>query len=255
MQSLGRPPLIVGNWKMFKGADEGAKAAREVVRLSTSIHGVEVCVAPAFTALYAVKRALEGSRVTLSAQNTYWEEQGAFTGEVSPSMLADLGCDYCIIGHSERRTYFHDTDETVNRKLRALLGHNITPILCVGESLPERDAGQAAAKVTGQVEAGLRGVSPAEVARVVVAYEPIWAIGTGRNASPAQAEEIHKLIRAVLVRLAGEKAAGIRILYGGSVKPENAAALLAEENIDGALVGGASLDPANFAAIARQAHQ
>lgn len=255
MITVSRTPLIMGNWKMFKGANEGAQAAREVARLTASIHGVEVGVAPAFTALYAVGKALEGSRVKLSSQNVYWEDQGAFTGEVSPKMLTDLGCHYGIIGHSERRTYFGETDQGVNRKAKALLEHKITPIVCVGETLPERDAGDAARKVTGQVEAALANLSPAEIERLVIAYEPIWAIGTGRNASPAQAEEIHKLIRAVLVRLAGsEKAESVRILYGGSVKPENAGALIAEENIDGALVGGASLDPENFAGIVRQAH-
>lgn len=254
MATFERSPLIVGNWKMYKGAEEGAKAAREVARLTASVRGTEVGIAPPFTALYAVKRALEGSAVKLCAQDVFWEPQGAFTGEISPTMLADLGCQYCIVGHSERRTYFQETDELVNKKVRALLEHQIIPILCVGETLPERDSGEASQKVIRQVEMGLMGLSPEEIGKVVIAYEPIWAIGTGRNATPAQAEEIHAIIRALLVRLAGEEARSVRILYGGSVKPENASALLAEENIDGALVGGASLDPENFAKIVRFAH-
>jgi triosephosphate isomerase len=255
MNNTSRIPLIVGNWKMYKTVDEGAKAAREVARLVASIRSVEVGIAPPFTALYAVKKALDGSSVKLAAQNVYWEEQGAFTGAISPGMLEEVGCDYCIVGHSERRAYFRETDQSVNKKIRALLSHNITPIVCVGESLPERDAGDAAKRVTSQVEAALEGFTPKEIGSLVVAYEPIWAIGTGRNASPAQAEEIHKIIRTVLLRLAGEaEASKIRILYGGSVKPENAAALIAEENVDGALVGGASLDPEGFSKIARQAH-
>jgi triosephosphate isomerase (TIM) len=254
MKKVLRVPLIVGNWKMYKGADEGAKAAREVARLVASVHSVEVGLAPPFTALYPIKKALEGSNVKLAAQNVYWEEQGAFTGAISPLMLEDVGCDYCLVGHSERRALFRETDETVNKKVRALLGHKVTPIVCVGESLPERDAGEAARKVTSQLEAGLHGFTPKEISALVIAYEPIWAIGTGRNATPAQAEEIHQIIRTVLLRLAGDEAYSIRILYGGSVKPENAAALIAEENVDGALVGGASLDPEGFSKIVKQAH-
>jgi triosephosphate isomerase len=198
-----------------------------------------------------VRRALEGSHLALSAQNVYWEEKGAFTGEISPMMLADVGCRYCIVGHSERRASFGDTDEVVAKKIRALLAHPLSPILCVGESLAERDGGQAASKVTHQLEVALAGLSAEEIGRTVVAYEPIWAIGTGRNATPNQAEEIHVVVRSVLRLMAGDTADSVRILYGGSVKPENAAELLAQENVDGALVGGASLDPAGFAQIVR----
>jgi triosephosphate isomerase len=254
MNKKSRIPLIVGNWKMHKTVDEGAKAAREVARLVASVRAVEVGIAPPFTALYAVKKALDGSSVKLCAQNVYWEEQGAFTGAISPGMLAEVGCDYCIVGHSERRAYFNDSDQTVNKKARALLGRGVTPIVCVGETLPERDAGDAARKVTSQIEGALQGFTPKEIGSLVVAYEPIWAIGTGRNATPPQAEEIHAVIRTVLMRLAGEEAHSIRILYGGSVKPENAATLIAEPNVDGALVGGASLDPEGFAKIVKQAH-
>jgi triosephosphate isomerase len=214
----------------------------------------DVVVCPAFTALRSVQTLIEADRLDLhlGAQNVYWEEQGAYTGEVSPPMLAKLGVKFVIVGHSERRQILGETDEMVNRKTKAVLAHGMTPIMCVGETLEEREAGQTAAKVKGQVQDGLDGVSGEQVAGMVIAYEPIWAIGTGRNATPEDANETIGTIRSMVAGLAGEAAAAaVRIQYGGSVKAGNIAALMAQPEIDGALVGGASLDATDFAHIVR----
>ncbi|GIW44128.1 MAG: triosephosphate isomerase [Candidatus Binatia bacterium] len=245
-----RVPLIVGNWKMHGLIAEARNLAHAVRQGVARMSGRQVAVAPPFTALGAVAKTLQGSSVLLAAQNMHWEERGAFTGEVSPLMLRDIGCELVILGHSERRQFFGEDDATVRRKVHAALKHNLTPIVCVGETLAEREAGQTLAVVTTQVRAALLDLDPAAMRRVVVAYEPVWAIGTGRVAAPQQAQEVHSWIRQLLFEQFGEVAAEIRILYGGSVKPDNIDALMAEPDIDGALVGGASLDAASFVRIA-----
>ncbi|MGQ9778803.1 MAG: triose-phosphate isomerase [Bacillota bacterium] len=246
-----RRPLIAGNWKMYKTTAEARALVSALVAALQDEERVEVVVCPPFTALAAVAPLLAGSRIALGAQDVHWEDEGAFTGAISPRMLVDLGCRYVIIGHSERREYFAETDETVNRKTRAALAHGLTPIVCVGESLAQREAGQTRFFVTGQVRAGL--ASLGEKAReIVIAYEPIWAIGTGRSATGADAAEVIGLIRDTLAEMYGaETAAAVRILYGGSVKPENIKEFMTSPGIDGALVGGASLKAESFVPIVR----
>jgi triosephosphate isomerase len=212
---------------------------------------VEIVIAPPFPALAAVGRRLAGSRVALAAQNVNPEKQGAFTGEVSPPMLAELGCAFCIVGHSERRTLYGEGDDFVARKAAALLAHGIRPIVCVGETLEQREQGRSGAVVQAQLAGSLASVPAERAAEIVVAYEPIWAIGTGRTATPELAQQVHALIRAALGERFGSAGERIPIQYGGSVKPDNAAALLAQKDIDGALVGGASLEPESFAQIVR----
>ncbi len=243
-----RIPLIAGNWKMYKTVGE-AIALVEALRDAPLPIDVEVAVCPPFTALREVGRILEGSLIALGAQNMHWEAQGAFTGEVSPVMLADLRCTYVIIGHSERRQHFGETDERVSRKVRAAFAHGLIPIMCVGERLEEREAGQAEAVVTRQMEAGIEGLQADQIRRLVVAYEPVWAIGTGRSASGEEANRVIGLIRGVLSERFGGAASEMRILYGGSVTPDNAAEFARQSEIDGALVGGASLDAAKFLRI------
>lgn len=244
-----RKPLIAGNWKMFKTTAEAVEFARSFLKLYEKAEAEAAICAP-FTQLAALKEALGKSGVKLGAQNMHFEEQGAFTGEISPSMLAEIGVDYCIIGHSERRQYFAETDETVNRKLHKAFEHGIVPILCVGEVLDQRDGGEALNVVKRQTEEAVKGLSPEQVKRLVVAYEPVWAIGTGRTASPEQANEMCGHIRSVLAGLYGEDISKeVVIQYGGSVKPENAAELMNMDEIDGALVGGASLKPEDFIRI------
>lgn len=262
MTSRARTPLVCGNWKLHPATIAASEVlARDVVTALRSPDGaapagVEVAVAPVFTALAAVGRALVGSSVLLAAQDTCAEEKGAFTGEVAPSMLLDAGCALCIVGHSERRHIYGETDALVSRKRQALLARGLRPIVCVGETLAERDAGRAEEVVLGQIEGSFSGADAASLLRCVVAYEPVWAIGTGKVAQPEDAQHMHAAIRARLAARFGDKAAGaMRILYGGSVKPENAPDLMAEADIDGALVGGASLDAGGFAAIARAAVQ
>ncbi|MDQ1444813.1 MAG: triosephosphate isomerase [Acidimicrobiaceae bacterium] len=249
-----RRPLISGNWKMHHNHFEAIQVVQKLsFRLRTEDYDdVDVSVHPPFTDIRSVQTVLESDRIpiALGAQNCHWEDKGAFTGEVSAPMLAKLNVTYVIVGHSERRELFGETDETVNKKLRAVLGAGMTPILCVGETLAEREAGETDAKVSGQVRAGLAGVKPEQVAALVVAYEPIWAIGTGRNATAEDAQGTIRAIRDVVGDAAGaDPAAAIRIQYGGSVKPTNIAELMAQPDIDGALVGGASLDPDDFARI------
>jgi triosephosphate isomerase len=247
-----RTPLIAGNWKMNKTVGEAIAFARELVPRLRGATGVEVCVAPPFTALYAVGRALEGTRVRLAAQDMHWEDQGAYTGEISAPMLAEAGATMVILGHSERRQYFGERDADVRRKAEKALSTGLTPIVCVGESLQERDRGAAFSVVGGQVRGAMEGLGAEAVDRVVVAYEPVWAIGTGRTATAQQAQEIQAHIRSILSELGGmERAERTRILYGGSVKPDNIAELMREPDVDGALVGGASLDIEGFASIVR----
>ncbi len=245
-----RTPIIAGNWKLYKTVGEAVELVKELLAGLEDVSGREVVVCPPFTALYAVRPLLVGTRVGLGAQNLYHEPQGAFTGEISAGMLSDVGCNYVIIGHSERRQYFGETDEGVNRKIRAALGAGLTPIVCVGELKSERDQGQAEAVVGRQISGGLTGLSAAEAARLVVAYEPVWAIGTGDTATPEDAQAMHAAIRAMLGgQFGAEVAAGMRIQYGGSVKPDNIDELMACPDIDGALVGGAALKAASFLRI------
>ncbi len=247
-----RKPVIAGNWKMFKTASEGAALARELRPKVSMIHDVEIVVCPPFTTIPAVAQALAGSNVGVGGQNLHWEQHGAFTGEVSGPMLADAGCRWVVVGHSERRQLFGETDEGVHRKAKAALAAKLSPIVCVGETLAEREAGRTLEVVGRQIGGALGGLSDGEIAGLVVAYEPVWAIGTGKTATSAQAEEVHAAIRAQLAKSHGQKVSdGLRILYGGSVKPENVKELMAQPDVDGALVGGASLTADSFAAIVR----
>ncbi len=244
--------LIAGNWKMNMTRKEIDSFFEEFLRMVPYLPNErEVAIIPPFVYIPYVSEKLKGTTINYGAQNLFYEEKGAFTGEVSAEMLKDLGCTYVIIGHSERRKYFCETDETVNRKIKAALGKGLTPIVCVGETLEERESGKTFEIIEGQIRKGLDGVELSEPERLVIAYEPVWAIGTGKTATPQQAEEVHAFIRKLLKEKFGEISKDIRILYGGSVKPENAAGLMEMENINGALVGGASLDPVSFYRIIR----
>ncbi len=253
-----RKPIMAGNWKMHHNHLDAIQVVQKLsYRLSSEDYErCEVVVCPSFTSLRSVQTVIEADNLpmALGAQNVFWEEKGAYTGEVSPLMLAKLAVSYVIVGHSERREIFGETDEMVNQKVKAVFGHGMTPIMCVGETLAEREAGETQAKVSRQVQAGLDGVDAKQVEAMVIAYEPIWAIGTGRNATPEDANETIGTIRSMVAGLAGEAAAAsMRIQYGGSVKPGNIAALMAQPEIDGALVGGASLEADDFAQIVRWA--
>jgi triosephosphate isomerase len=245
-----RRPVIAGNWKMYKTLKETVQFIEGFKPLvKNSIH-CDIVIAPPFTALSEAVKAAQGSNIGISAQDLFWESEGAFTGEVSASMLADLGCSYTIIGHSERRQYFGETDETVNKKIRAALTGTLIPIVCVGETLAEREAGQTRPVIETQCHQGFAGLTGEDFSHIIVAYEPVWAIGTGRTATPELAEEVHQFIRSRIQQQFGEKVAqSLRILYGGSVKPENVKGLMAQSDIDGALVGGASLNADSFARI------
>jgi triosephosphate isomerase len=253
--TVARRNFVCGNWKMHKTAGDAISLATEIVAGLADLAGkVQVAVAPPYTALHAVAQALtRGGPVELAAQNVHWEPQGAFTGEISAAMLADACCTYCIVGHSERRQLFGETDETVRKKVGALLQANIRPIVCVGETLAEREANRTLEVVDRQVRRGLAGLPGEVLAAVTIAYEPVWAIGTGKNATAAQAQEVHAAIRKILRELGGAIADQVRIQYGGSVKPENAAELMAQPDVDGALVGGASLKAREFLAIVKGA--
>ncbi len=247
-----RVALLAGNWKMHGTAPEAVQLAAAVVGAVRDVADRDVLVAPPFPSLAPVAERLKGSRVLLAAQNLHWEDKGAFTGEVSGPMLAAVGCTHVIVGHSERRQLFGDTDEWVARKVGAALRSGLTPIMCVGETLQEREANETWAVIDRQLRAALFGLDPAAIAGLVLAYEPVWAIGTGKVATPEQAQEVHGSIRALLGELAGPAVAGqVRILYGGSVKPDNIDALMRQPDLDGALVGGASLNAADFARIVR----
>ncbi|MBI5888880.1 MAG: triose-phosphate isomerase [Deltaproteobacteria bacterium] len=243
-------PLVAGNWKMNTTLREGAGLVMSLRELIKGVDSVEILIAPPFTHLHHLSHLAADSPIKLAAQNVYWEKKGAFTGEISPEMLKDVGCRYVIIGHSERRQYFHETDETVNRKLLFSIKEGLKPIVCVGETLEEREAGKALTKVRSQLKKALSGIVVGTLKEVAVAYEPVWAIGTGRNASPEDAEEVHSAIKELLFDMFDtEFANSVRVIYGGSVKPDNMDALMAQPNIDGALVGGASLKAADFARI------
>jgi len=247
-----RRPVIAGNWKMFKTISETKGFFSSFLPLVSGVSHCEIVVAPPFVSLAAASAAAAGSHVANSAQDVYWKKEGAFTGEVSIPMLLDVGCTHTIIGHSERRQFFGEADETVNEKSRAAVAGGLQPIVCVGETLAERDAGKAAEVVRRQVRQGLAQLTESDLSPMIVAYEPVWAIGTGRTATPETAAEMHGEIRRTIGEIWGAKAAAaMRILYGGSVKPDNIQELMRREDIDGALVGGASLDPTSFAAIVK----
>ncbi len=245
--------LIAGNWKMNKTVAEAIALVDELKQKSGIISKADVVVCPPFTALPAVVEELQKSSIGVGAQNVHWAESGAYTGEVSAAMLRDIGVRYAIIGHSERRQYFGETDETVNKRLQAALAAGLTPIVCVGESLEQRENGEMASVVTSQLKADFAGLSSEDMESVIVAYEPIWAIGTGKTATPEQAQEVHALIRNQLRESFKTVADGTRILYGGSVKAANATELLNQADIDGALVGGASLKADDFLGIIEKA--
>jgi triosephosphate isomerase len=247
-----RIPVIAGNWKLYKKTGDALDLARELVQLVGERAEIEIIVAPSFTVLGRVSAFLSGSRIAVAGQDCFWQEEGAFTGEVSPGMLIDAGCSHVLIGHSERRQYFGETDETVNRKVKAALQAGLSTILCIGETLEERDSDKTFQVIERQIKDGLREISAEGLRRIVVAYEPVWAIGTGRTATDDQAQEAHSFIRSLLSELYSRiDSDATRILYGGSVKPENIAGLMSRPDIDGALVGGASLSAASFASIIR----
>ena len=246
-----RKPILAANWKMHKTLAEAESFAQAFLPQVADADGVDVVIAPPFTALAALGRALDGSRVALAAQNVNPESQGAFTGEIAAGMLLDVGCAYGIVGHSERRSLYAETDDLIARKAAALLALDVRPIVCVGETLAEREAEQTFAVIGRQLAGSLAGLPAARAAEIVVAYEPVWAIGTGRTATPQIAQEVHAFIRESLRQPFGAGAQDVRIQYGGSVKPDNVDSLMAQPDIDGALVGGASLDPAAFARIVK----
>lgn len=248
-----RRPIVAANWKMYKTVHEAVVYIKELRRLAKDVHDVEIVVAPPFTALHPAMEAARASNIAIAAQDVYFEKEGAFTSAVSAGMAQEAGAEFGIVGHSERRRVFHDTDEIVNRKTQAAVAAGLTPIVCIGETLEERERNETTAVLDRQIKAGLDGFSGDQIAGFVIAYEPVWAIGTGRNASPEQANEAHAHIRQRLRSWFGGPAAeGCHILYGGSVKPENVAAIAAQPEVDGALVGGASLDPAAFYEIIRK---
>jgi triosephosphate isomerase (TIM) len=247
-----RKPLIAGNWKLAKTIEESVKTVKELKSLVSDVKDREILVCPVFTSLKPVCDALKGFNINVGAQDCYWEEKGAFTGEVAPSMIKDTGCSHVIIGHSERRQFFHETNETVGKKTLAALRNGLTPIVCIGELLAERESGKTFAVNEKQIREGLGVLSKEQAAKIVIAYEPVWAIGTGKVATPSQAEEVHIYIRKTVEAMFGKDVAdGMRILYGGSVKPDNVTELMGQQNIDGALVGGASLEAASFAKIVK----
>ena len=247
---MSRIPFVAGNWKMHKTVAETVAYVKEFRSLVKDIHGIDIVLATPFTSIHPAAEAARNSNVAISAQDVYWETHGAFTGEISAAMLREAGAEYVIIGHSERRTLFAETDEAVRRKIGAAFEGSLTPIVCIGETLAERDANQTFAVLDRQLAKGLEGLTAVQLTELVIAYEPVWAIGTGRNATPAQAAEAHGHIRQRLQATFGQEAANaVRILYGGSVKPDNVSALASQPNVDGALVGGACLDVQSFVDI------
>ena len=249
-----RKPIIAGNWKLNKTPHEAILLVDELKRELVDVMGVDVVICPPFVDLTDVSDALIDHDIALGAQNVFWEDAGAFTGEISAPMLKELAVTYVIIGHSERRQYFNETNETVNKRLRAVLKHGLTPIVCVGENLAQREANKTFDIIKDHCEGSLKGLSAEEMTKVVVAYEPVWAIGTGKTATPQQAQEVHVFIRQLLGKMFNSEIANsVRIQYGGSVTPENIALLMAQEDIDGALVGGASLKAPSFASIVKGA--
>ena len=251
MKTRKRIPLLAGNWKMHKTISESAALVNELKKSCAGIGDREILVCPPYPSLGAINELVKGTNIRLGAQNLHWEAQGAFTGEVSGPMLKSAGCQYVIVGHSERRQYFGETDETVNRRMKAAFAHGLIPIVCVGETLKEREDGKASNVVDKQMRQGLVGITPDQALKLVIAYEPVWAIGTGKTATPQQAQEMHALIRKILSEFGKDLSEKIRIIYGGSVKPDNIDSLMAEADIDGGLVGGASLKAEDFARIVK----
>jgi triosephosphate isomerase len=250
-----RKPIIVGNWKMYKSIGQAIELANGLKREFFQIEpeDIDIVLCPVYTCLSEVAEVIANSNISLGGQDVYWLDEGAFTGEVSAPMLKDAGCSYVVIGHSERRQFFGETNETVNKKVKAVLKHGLTPIVCVGESLAQREANKTFEVLADHVQNGLVGLNEEEVSKIVIAYEPVWAIGTGKTATSAQAQEAHKYIRDLLVKLYNQDIAdGIRIQYGGSVKPENIEEIMAQPDVDGALVGGASLKVESFSEIIKR---
>ena len=247
-----RRPLIAGNWKMYKTAEESAETARQLVERVADVGDVDIMIAPTFTALTSVFKVIQNSPVALGAQNLFWENEGAYTGEISAPMLKSVGCQYCIIGHSERRQYFAETDETVNKRIQAAIRIGLKPVFCVGETEKERESEQTLSVLDKQVKNGLKELVLDQLDKLIVAYEPVWAIGTGKTATDDQAQDVHQFIRSLVEKNFGSALSDfIRILYGGSVKPDNIAGLMSMPDIDGALVGGASLDAESFSKIVK----
>lgn len=246
-----RKRVIAGNWKMHKDLNESINFVKELVSKDSVIpSNIDVIICIPFISLYEVSKILKGSKIKLGAQNMYFEDQGAYTGEISPLMLKSVGCDYVIIGHSERRTYFGENDEMINKKVKKALEKEITPIMCIGETLEERESGITNQVVEKQIRGGLKDLSLEQVSKVIIAYEPVWAIGTGKTATPQQAQDVHKFIRTIISSMFNEKVASeIIIQYGGSMKPENAKELLEQPDIDGGLIGGACLKVDSFYGI------
>jgi len=251
-----RKTIIAGNWKMYKTIKDGQELAIALKRDLYKIENTDIVICPAYTLLAYLADDLEDSNIAIGAQDIYWQEEGAFTGEVSAAMLKDAGCQYVIVGHSERRQFFGDTNETVNKKIRACLKHELTPIVCVGENLKERETGDTFKVIETQIRGSLAEIIAEDIVKTVIAYEPVWAIGTGKTASSDQAQEVHKYIRGLLTEIYGQETAEeIRIQYGGSVKPENITELLGKPDVDGALVGGASLKADSFSSIVIKASE
>jgi triosephosphate isomerase len=247
-----RKPIIAGNWKMNMTVSEAVDFAIQLTALVADVRETDIVVAPPFTALQAVSREINGSNIELAAQDVFWESSGAYTGEISPSMVKEVGCRYVIIGHSERRQYFGETNESVRRKIAASLAMGLCPIICVGEALEERESGKTFDVVKTQIVQCLEGFSHQEMEKIIIAYEPVWAIGTGKTATPQQAEEVHAFIREQLGKITHHGTSeGVRIQYGGSVNPDTIADLMVQPNIDGALVGGASLKADSFSSIVK----
>ncbi len=247
-----RKPLISGNWKMFKTCSEATEAASQLAKLVEGVPDRDIMIAPTYTSLALVSAAVKDSIVSVGAQNLFWEDEGAYTGEISAAMITSAGCEYVIIGHSERRQYFNETDENVNKRIKAAIKGNLKPVLCIGETWEDREAEKTFSVLDKQVKKGLEGSSSGDLGSLVIAYEPVWAIGTGKTATTDQAQDVHKFLRSLIKEMYGEKLAeSMRILYGGSVKPANIAELMSMPDIDGALVGGASLDPETFSQIVK----
>lgn len=246
-----RKPLMAGNWKMNKTVEEATGMVKALKAAVANVSDVEILVCPAFTALYAVNNEIKGSNINLGAQNLFWEAKGAFTGEISPAMIKEAGCSYVIIGHSERRQYFSETDETVNKRVKAAFANGLIPVVCVGETLEEREKDITFKVIETQIRGGLAGLSPEEASSAVIAYEPVWAIGTGKTATPDQAQQVHAFIRKLYREIYADAADKVRILYGGSVNPKNVSDLMKQPDIDGGLVGGASLEADSFAQLVK----
>ncbi len=252
MSETKRRRVIAGNWKMYKNQKQTRAFFRAFKPLVIEITDCEIVIAPPFTDIPAAVKAAKGTTIGISSQDVFWEKEGAFTGQVSTGMLVEAGCGYCIIGHSERRQFFGETNETVFKKTKAALAAGLTPIVCIGEMLADREAGNTEKVIEQQFQGSVGSLTPEEFSRILVAYEPVWAIGTGRTATPEIAAAVHKFVRqCVATQFSPSHASALRILYGGSVKPDNIQGLMAQEELDGALVGGASLDPKSFASLVK----